>query len=42
VQTKEERTKLVFGVRIEAENTDGALKPGLPADAVLLTSGSAR
>lgn len=42
VQTKEERTKLVFGVRIEAENTDGALKPGLPADAILLTSGSAR
>lgn len=42
VQTKEERTKLVFGVRIEAANTEGALKPGLPADAVLLTSGSAR
>ena len=42
VQTKEERTKLVFGVRIEAANTDGALKPGLPADAVVLTSGGAR
>lgn len=35
VQTKEERTKLVFGVRIEVENPDGFLKPGLPADAVL-------
>lgn len=35
VQTKEERTKLVFAVRIEIENTDGALKPGLPADASL-------
>jgi membrane fusion protein YbhG len=35
VQTKEERTKLVFGVKIEAENTDGVLKPGLPADAKL-------
>lgn len=35
VQTKEERTKLVFGVKIEAENPDGALKPGLPADARL-------
>lgn len=35
VQTKEERTKLVFGVKIEIENPDGALKPGLPADAVL-------
>ncbi|HEX7574436.1 MAG TPA: efflux RND transporter periplasmic adaptor subunit [Bacteroidota bacterium] len=42
VQTKEERTKLVFGVRIEAANPDGALKPGLPADAVILTSGGAR
>lgn len=35
VQTKEERTKLVFAVRIEIDNPDGALKPGLPADAVL-------
>lgn len=36
VQTKEERTKLVFGVKIEVENTSGALKPGLPADARLV------
>ncbi len=35
VQTKEERTKLVFGVKIQIENPDGALKPGLPADAKL-------
>ncbi len=35
VQTKEERTKLVFAVKIEVHNPDGALKPGLPADAVL-------
>ncbi len=33
VQTKEERTKLVFGVKIEVHNPDGGLKPGLPADA---------
>jgi HlyD family secretion protein len=33
VQTKEERTKLVFGVKIEVQNPEGALKPGLPADA---------
>jgi len=39
VQTKEERTKLVFGVKIEVRNPDGALKPGLPADATILTSG---
>lgn len=35
VQTKEERTKLVFAVRLEVDNPDGALKPGLPADATL-------
>lgn len=35
VQTKEERTKLVFGVKIEIENREGVLKPGLPADARL-------
>ncbi len=35
IQTKEERVKLVFGVKIEVENQDLALKPGLPADAVL-------
>lgn len=38
VQTKEERTKLVFGVKVEVENRDGALKPGLPADAKLTGS----
>jgi HlyD family secretion protein len=38
VQTKEERTKLVFGVKIEVDNSDGALKPGLPADATILTA----
>lgn len=36
VQTKEERTKLVFGVKIEVENKSGVLKPGLPADAKLI------
>ena len=38
VQTREERTKLVFAVRIEVPNPDGLLKPGLPADAVILTA----
>ena len=33
VQTKEDRTKLVFGVKIEVSNTDGILKSGMPADA---------
>jgi len=36
VQTKEERTKLVFGVKIEVQNPEGALKPGLPADAKIV------
>ena len=33
VQTKEDRTKLVFGVKIEIPNPDQILKPGMPADA---------
>jgi HlyD family secretion protein len=40
VQTKEERTKLVFAVKIEVANPDGALKPGLPADARISTGGA--
>lgn len=35
VQTKDERTKLVFGVKLEVDNTSGELKSGMPADAVL-------
>lgn len=35
IQTREERVKLVFGVKVEVENKDHLLKPGLPADALL-------
>ena len=35
VQTKEERVKLVFGVKVEVENPNQELKPGMPADAVI-------
>jgi len=35
VQTREERVKLVFGVKIEVENPNRELKPGMPADAVI-------
>ncbi len=35
VQTKDERTKLVFGVKLEVENINGELKSGMPADAYL-------
>jgi HlyD family secretion protein len=32
VQTREQRDRLVFGVKIAFENPDGALSPGLPID----------
>lgn len=35
IQTKEDRTKLVFGVKLEVENNDGTLKSGMPADAFI-------
>ena len=38
IQTKEDRTKLVFGVKIEIPNADQTLKPGMPADASLYSS----
>lgn len=39
VQTQEERVHLVFAVKVCIPNTDGALKPGMPADAVIVTQG---
>lgn len=38
VQTKEERVKLVFGVKITLANPQGELKPGMPADATIFLS----
>ena len=35
VQTREERTKLVFAVKIRIPNPERILKPGMPADALL-------
>ncbi len=35
IQTKEERVKLVFGIKIEVENPEQELKPGMPADAII-------
>ncbi len=35
VQTQEERVKTVFAVRVTIANLDHALKPGMPADAVI-------
>jgi HlyD family secretion protein len=42
VQTQEERVKLVYRVKIQIPNSEGILKPGMPADAsvpVTLSSG---
>ena len=39
IQTKDERVKLVFAVRIEIANPDGVFKPGMPADAVIPVGG---
>jgi len=36
IQTPEERTKLVFAVKIEIANPEFELKPGLPADAKVI------
>jgi HlyD family secretion protein len=35
IQTKDERVKQVYGVKIELSNPEGILKPGMPADAVI-------
>jgi HlyD family secretion protein len=42
IQTKEDRVKLVFGVKVEIENKEGLLKPGLPADASIRVGPNAR
>jgi multidrug resistance efflux pump len=39
IQTQEERVNMVFGVEVDLPNPDHALKPGMPADAVLLEAG---
>jgi HlyD family secretion protein len=36
IQTKEERTKLVYRVKVAIRNKDQKLKPGMPADAELV------
>jgi HlyD family secretion protein len=35
IQTKDERTKLVFAVKLRVDNPDYELKPGMPADAAV-------
>ena len=35
VQTAEERSKLVYRIKVSVDNTAGVLKPGMPVDAEL-------
>jgi len=37
VQTREKRVNMVFAVKVKLPNPDHALKPGMPADAVIST-----
>jgi HlyD family secretion protein len=37
IQTKDERVKLMFAVKIAVPNPDQKLKPGMPADAYIIT-----
>ena len=36
IQTKDERVKLMYAVKIAIENPEMELKPGMPADATIL------
>lgn len=36
IQTKEERVKLVFGIKVSLDNPLQILKPGMPADVILI------
>ncbi|HYM90524.1 MAG TPA: efflux RND transporter periplasmic adaptor subunit, partial [bacterium] len=39
VQTRGDRVKLVFSVKIQLNNSDNSLKPGIPADAEIIVGG---
>lgn len=39
IQTKDERVKLMFAVKIVIENPEQSLKPGMPADAEIILTG---
>jgi HlyD family secretion protein len=42
VQTQKERVKLVYRIKIDIDNPDLELKPGMPADAVIDTAGKSK
>jgi len=39
VQTRDERVKLVFRIKVALENADGLFRPGMPAEALLQPAG---
>jgi HlyD family secretion protein len=39
IQTKQDRVKQVFGVKLKIPNPQQQLKPGMPADATILIKG---
>jgi HlyD family secretion protein len=41
IQTKEDRTRLVYGVKVTIPNPDGALMPGMPVEAQVVGTGPA-
>ncbi|SFG71188.1 HlyD family secretion protein [Desulfotomaculum arcticum] len=41
ILTKKERTNVVYGVKIKINNSDGTLKPGMPADVTFISGGTA-
>lgn len=41
VHVKDERVKLVFGVKVRIDNSEGFAKPGMPADVTILPAGNA-
>ncbi|WP_027364083.1 HlyD family secretion protein [Desulfotruncus alcoholivorax] len=41
ILTKKERTNVVYGVKIKINNSDGTLKPGMPADVTFSNGGVA-
>ena len=42
VQTRDERVKLVYRLKVGLDNADGLFKPGMPAEARLTPQGAAR
>ena len=42
IQTKDDRTRLVFGVKVEIDNPDKALLPGMPVEAALAEAAPAK